>query len=93
MAYIEPIPTEYFIPGDVVFDCALNYYEIRSYPLCRLYFDPNAKFPLQPNAFEGITPEERRAGRKANHLSYLAVLQGYNREHLVTDTSFRKATR
>jgi hypothetical protein len=90
--HVEPIPENYFIPGDVVYDCALNYYEIRSYPLCRLYFDPNpnAKFPIQPNAFEGITPEERKAGRKANHLSYLAVLRGYNREHLVTDTSFKK---
>ena len=90
--HLEPIPTDYFVPGDLVYDCALRHYEIKSYPLCRLYYAPdhNAKFPIQPNAFEGITPEERKSGRKANHLSYLAVLHGYETEHYVTDTSFKK---
>lgn len=90
----EPLPTEYFIPGDIVYDCALRQYEIKSYPICRLYHspEPDDKFPIQPNAFEGITREERRSGRKANHLSYLAVLHGFSREHEVTDTSFKKLT-
>lgn len=76
----EPIPNEYFVPGDIVSSPGCSYqYEILSYPVCRLYIDPTAKFQFQPHAFE------YRPGDKGNYLSYLARLCGGKMEVYVTD--------
>ena len=89
--HIEPIPTDYHIPGDLLISPGGSFtYEVLSYPLCRLYYDPGAKFPLQPNAFEGLTPEDRKTGRKANYLSYLARIYKSRNEFYITDRDFKK---
>jgi|688.fasta_scaffold136752_4 hypothetical protein len=92
--HLEPIPTKYHVPGDLILSPGGSFiYEILSYPLCRLYHDttPDAKFPLQPHAFEGLTPDDRKAGRKANYLSYLVRLYNTNGYGFcITDRNFRK---
>jgi hypothetical protein len=91
--HVEPIPTDFHIPGDINRSPGCSFtYEVLSYPLCRLYHDtsPYAKFPLQPHAFEGLTPEDRKVGRKANYLSYLVRLLGCKNEFYITDRSFKR---
>lgn len=90
--HIEPLPENYFVPGDVVYDCALRYYKITSYPFCRLYYDPNAKFQFQPHSFEALRPEDRRKGIKVNHLSYMATMLDGSFEFVVTAINFKKAS-
>ena len=73
---VEPIPTTYYIPGNLVASPGMGIiYEIKSYPLCRLYYDatPNAKYPLQPHSFE--YKPNKKAG-EGNYLSYLVSVYG-----------------
>jgi hypothetical protein len=91
--HVEPMPEVFNIPGDLLISPGGSFiYEVLSYPLCRLYHDnsPDAKFPLQPHAFEGLTPEDRKAGRKANYLSYLVRIYKGRKEFYITDRNFKK---
>jgi hypothetical protein len=85
---LEPIPYSYYVPGDRVLSPGAGHiYVIKSYPMCRLYYDPDARFKFQPNLFE-LRPIKRKdkQGRfltndknerlDGNFLSYLAVLEG-----------------
>ena len=76
----EPIPTKIFTPGDIVSSPGGSFqYEIRSFPVCRLFYDPDAKFKFQPHAFE------YNPGEGGNYLSYLCCLQGGSMEFYITD--------
>jgi hypothetical protein len=65
-------------PGDTVLSPGRQFeYEILSYPLCRLYYDPEAAFQFQPNKQEG-----GRSGYQYYH-SYLVMLVGEGGEGMI----------
>ena len=64
-------------PGDLVYSVGGGFvYEIRSYPVCRIYYDyaPNAPYLLSYHAMEGLTVQDKEKGFKKPHLSYLATV-------------------
>ena len=64
-------------PGDLVYSVGGGFvYEIRSYPVCRIYYDyaPNAPYLLSYHAMEGLTAQDRERGLKRPHVSYLATV-------------------
>lgn len=64
-------------PGDIVYSvCGGFVYAIRSYPVCRLYYDysPNAKYLLSYHELENLSFEDKQRGLKHRHLSYLATV-------------------
>lgn len=64
-------------PGDIVYSVCRGFiYEIRSYPVCRIYYDysPNAPYLLSYHAMEGLTAQDKEKGFKKPHLSYLATV-------------------
>jgi len=70
-------PKQLLKPGDLVYSvCGGFLYEIRSYPVCRIYYDyaPTANYLLSFHAMEGLTDEDRKKGLKKPHLSYLATV-------------------
>ena len=93
-ARLEPIPTKYRKPGDIVFTSGYSEsMEIISYPVCRLYIDETvpieengqtvngfARYRFQPNMMEYRPNKKNDQG---NHLSYLARIG--IREFYVTD--------
>lgn len=76
----EPIPVHYRKPGDLIYSPGYSEtYVVVSYPFCRLYHDPAAKFPLQP-----FDTEFNPYG--ANYLSYEVVtVSNRFRRFIVTD--------
>lgn len=75
-------------PGDYICSPGLQFeYEILSFPVCRLYYDPTAKFQFQPNKME--------AGERGcqKYLSYLVRLNREAGEHIIGEPfylTFRK---
>jgi len=64
-------------PGDLVYSvCGGFVYEIRSYPVCRIYYDyaPTAKYLLSYHELENLSFEDKQKGLKHRHLSYLATV-------------------
>ena len=74
----QPKPKQQLLkPGDIVYSVGGGFvYEIRSYPVCRIYYDyaPNAPYLLSYHAMEGLTAQDREKGIKKPHLSYLATV-------------------
>lgn len=64
-------------PGDLVYSIGGSFvYQIKSYPVCRIYYDyaPNAPYLLSYHAMEGLTAQDRERGLKRPHVSYLATV-------------------
>ncbi len=86
-------------PGDVVYSvCGGFVYAIRSYPVCRLYYDhsPGAKYLLSYHELENLSIEDKQKGLKHRHLSYLATMHnstllsnGRERLFYITDNGLR----